>query len=84
MSYTWDKVAANAPGRRTTQYFEMFGSRALYQDGWIASAPPMVPPWALTLAPPNPDVMNSFKWELYDLTKDAPLPALRARRTPSL
>jgi hypothetical protein len=70
MAYTWDKADANAPGRRTTQYFEMFGTRALYQDGWIASAPPLVTPWALTLAPPNPDVMNSFKWELYDLNKD--------------
>ena len=38
MVYTWDK--ANAPDQRTTQYFEMFGSRAIYHDGWIASAPP--------------------------------------------
>ena len=70
MAYTWDKANADAPGRRTTQYFEMFGSRAIYQDGWIASAPPIIAPWALTLAPPPPDVMNGFKWQLYDLTKD--------------
>jgi arylsulfatase len=68
MVYTWND--ANAPGRRTTQYFEMFGSRAIYHDGWIASAPPIVAPWALSLAPPPTDVMNDFKWELYDLTKD--------------
>jgi arylsulfatase len=68
MAYTWD--SADAPGRRTTQYFEMFGSRAIYHDGWIASAPPVVAPWALSLAPPPTDVMNDFKWELYDLTKD--------------
>jgi arylsulfatase len=68
MEYTWDN--ADAPGRRTTQYFEMFGSRAIYHDGWIASAPPVVAPWALTLAPPPTDVMNGFKWQLYDLTKD--------------
>jgi Sulfatase len=68
MEYTWDD--AKAPGRRTTQYFEMFGSRAIYQNGWIASAPPIVAPWAPTLAPPSPDVMNSFKWQLYDLSKD--------------
>lgn len=48
----------------------MFGSRAIYQDGWIASAPPTVPPWAPTLAPPPPDVMNTFTWELYNLDKD--------------
>jgi arylsulfatase len=68
MTYTW--ANANAPGRRTTQYFEMFGSRAIYQDGWMASAPPIIAPWALTLKNTPTDVMNGFKWELYDLTKD--------------
>ena len=29
MVYTWDKANANAPSRRTTQYFEMMGSRAI-------------------------------------------------------
>jgi arylsulfatase len=48
----------------------MFGSRAIYHDGWIASAPPIIAPWALTLAPPPTDVMNSFKWQLYDLGRD--------------
>jgi arylsulfatase len=70
MAYTWDKASANAAGRRTTQYFEMFGTRAIYDDGWIASAPPPTPPWDLSLKPPPPDVMNTFKWQLYDLTKD--------------
>jgi len=68
MAYTWEK--SDAPGQRVTQYFEMFGSRAIYHDGWIASAPPVVAPWAVSLAPPPTDVMNDFKWELYDLTKD--------------
>jgi arylsulfatase len=68
MSYTWDN--ADAPGERVTQYFEMFGSRAIYHDGWIASAPPVVAPWALSLAPPPTDVMNDFKWELYNLGDD--------------
>ena len=68
MVYTWDK--ANAPDRRTTQYFEMFGSRAIYQDGWIASAPPVITPWIITITGATKDVMNGFKWELYDLNKD--------------
>ena len=68
MTYTWDK--ADAPGQRGTQYFEMFGSRAIYHDGWIASAPPVVAPWALSLAPPPTDVMSDFKWELYNLNDD--------------
>jgi arylsulfatase A-like enzyme len=70
MTYTWDKANADAPGRRTTQYFEMFGSRAIYHDEWIASAPPVVAPWALSLAPPPTDVMNGFKWQLYNLGDD--------------
>ena len=70
MAYTWDKTSANTTTRRPTQYFEMFGSRAVYHDGWIASAPPIIAPWALTLKPPPADVMNSFKWQLYDLGRD--------------
>jgi len=67
MAYSWD--SANAPGRRTTQYFEMFGSRAIYHDGWIASAPPTQAPWNFT-AKPTSDIMNGFKWELYNLEED--------------
>jgi arylsulfatase A-like enzyme len=70
MAYTWDKDGADAADRRLTQYFEMFGSRAIYHDGWIASAPPVVAPWALSLKPPPTDVMNGFPWQLYDLSKD--------------
>ncbi len=68
MAYTWDQ--ANAPTRRTTQYFEMFGSRAIYHDGWVAAAPPLNAPWILTLDKPPSDVMNGFKWQLYDVSKD--------------
>jgi arylsulfatase A-like enzyme len=68
MVYTWNN--ANAPDRRTTQYFEMFGSRAIYCDDWIASAPPVITPWILTMTGATKDVMNGFKWELYDLSKD--------------
>jgi arylsulfatase len=69
MAYSWDK--ANAPGQRTTQYFEMFGSRGLYQDGWMASVPPWKPAWEASLAQPPADVMNGFPpWELYNLDAD--------------
>jgi arylsulfatase A-like enzyme len=68
MAYTWDD--SHAPGQRITQYFEMFGSRAIYHDGWIASAPPVQAPWILTLAKPPTDVMNGFPWELYNLGED--------------
>jgi hypothetical protein len=70
MTYTWDQDGASAPGRRITQYFEMFGSRALYHDGWIASAPPKNAPWELGLGKLPTDVMNRFPWQLYNLNKD--------------
>ena len=69
MAYTFKKANANAPTRRHTQYFEMFGNRGIYHDGWYANTHPITPPWGLG-ATPNPDVVSSYKWELYDLTKD--------------
>ncbi len=68
MAYTW--ADAKAPDRHTTQYFEMFGSRAIYQDGWIASAPPIGAPWILSLDKPPADVMNGYTWELYNTNVD--------------
>ena len=59
MAYTWDKANADAPTRHTTQYFEMFGSRAIYHDGWIAAAPPIVPPWEMGKPSPPPEVLLS-------------------------
>jgi arylsulfatase A-like enzyme len=69
MMYLFDKANANATSTRTTQYFEMFGMRALYHDGWIASTTPYRSPWDITSQPPK-DIVNGVKWELYDLTKD--------------
>jgi len=69
MVYTFDKANARAPSRRTTQYFEMFGNRGIYHEGWYANTRPISPPWNLS-ATPNQDVVNSYQWELYDLTKD--------------
>ena len=68
MAYTWDKANAAAPTRHTTQYFEMFGSRAVYHDGWIAAAASPVPPWDVGTKPP-PDV-TTFSWELYRVADD--------------
>jgi arylsulfatase A-like enzyme len=70
MVYSWEKANANAPSKRMTQYFEMFGTRAIYNDGWIASAPPIQSPWDITLAEPPKDVMNGFRWQLYNLNED--------------
>ncbi|ACB95825.1 arylsulfatase [Beijerinckia indica] len=69
LAYTFDKANADTPTKHHTQYFEMFGNRGIYHDGWYANTQPISPPWKLG-ATPNPNVINSYKWELYDLTKD--------------
>ncbi|MFO0878946.1 MAG: sulfatase-like hydrolase/transferase [Gemmataceae bacterium] len=69
LAYTWDAANARAPSTRRTQYFEILGNRALYHDGWVACTTPVNAPWKLTAEPP-PDVMNSYKWELYHVAKD--------------
>jgi arylsulfatase len=56
---------ANAPERHTSQYFEMFGNRAFYQDGWFARTIHRAP-WKVTDLPP----LTSDVWELYDVRND--------------
>jgi arylsulfatase len=68
MAYTWDKANTNAPSRRDTQYFEMLGNRAIYQNGWIASTTPPNPPW-IGGDVKWPDVLT-YKWELYNTVED--------------
>ena len=63
MMYTFD--AAGAEGKRRVQYFEMFGNRALYKDGWIAAVRHGRLPWTL-----GSYSFENDKWELYDLTRD--------------
>ena len=69
MAYTFDKASANAPSKRTTQYFEMVGNRAIYHDGWIAATTPPLAPWLLGLGK-FPEVVNGYTWELYNLAED--------------
>jgi len=69
MVYTFDN--AKAPSKHTTQYFEMFGNRAIYHDGWVASTTPGVAPWdsAAEVQGRLPAV-NDYQWELYNVSKD--------------
>jgi len=68
MAYTWDEANASAPSKRTTQYFEIMGNRAIYNDGWLACTTPATAPWHMT--PNVPDVLTGYKWELYDIRND--------------
>jgi arylsulfatase A-like enzyme len=63
LAYTFkDKAAAE---KHTVQYFEMFGNRAVYQDGWMARTIHRAP-WL----PKAPQTLQEDKWELYNTTED--------------
>ncbi|MGD2078356.1 MAG: arylsulfatase [Chloroflexota bacterium] len=63
MVYTFDD--ADAEDRHVTQYFEMFGNRGIYHEGWTAVTRHSTP-WLLTEMPS----FAEDEWELYDTTKD--------------
>jgi arylsulfatase A-like enzyme len=56
-----------AKSRHTIQVYEQWGNRAIYQDGWLASARHFIP-WAADRWT-NRDYSHD-KWELYDLESD--------------
>ncbi len=71
MAYSFDN--AKSPPARHTQYFEMFGNRAIYHDGWLACTTPKSAPWEdVTIVPEaaKQDVIIGSKWELYHVTED--------------
>ena len=60
LAYTFD--GAEAEDRHTTQYFEMYGNRGIYHQGWTAATRHSIP-WVLV------DELPAFDddvWELYD------------------
>jgi arylsulfatase len=68
LAYTFND--AKAPGRKQVQYFDNNGSRAIYQDGWVAATFGPLVPW-LPGAPGLAE-WDSAKdqWELYDIRRD--------------
>ncbi len=61
---------ADAKGKKTTQYFEVMGSRGVYKNGWFTGTFGPRIPWDPTASKlkgwdPNKDV-----WELYDINED--------------
>jgi arylsulfatase A-like enzyme len=65
MAYSFDD--AKAAGRHETQYFEMFGNRGIYHQGWSAVTKHRTP-WILVGQKTVP--LDDDVWELYDTTKD--------------
>ncbi|GAN91093.1 sulfatase [Gluconobacter frateurii M-2] len=61
-----------APETHTEQYFEIFGNRAIYKDGWIAASKQHYVPWNMLgslgeLYKNNPE---DTRWELYHVSED--------------
>lgn len=76
MVYSWDD--ARAPSRHQLQYFEMFGNRGVYFDGWFAGTV-HVTPWG--------KVENRFPedtWELYHVAKDFSMSKNLAKKHPDM
>ncbi len=63
LAYTFND--SKAPETHTVQYFEMFGNRGVYQDGWLARTIHRAP-WALQ----PPQTLQENKWELYNTLED--------------
>jgi arylsulfatase len=74
-SFLYSFADANAPEQHTLQYFEMYGNRAIYKDGWWAACKLDRIPWDAspqtfaTLAPGIYDPEQDT-WELYYLPDD--------------
>lgn len=74
-AHTFDN--ADAPGRHHTQYFEMFGHRSIYHDGWRA-----VCPWpgasfaesgqsfGAPISSEKLTQLDAHSWELYHVDED--------------
>jgi hypothetical protein len=63
MLYTFDDEKAK--DRHLTQYFEIFGNRAIYHDGWLARTLHRAP-WEATKQQP----LTSDVWDLYCVNDD--------------
>jgi len=75
MVYTF--ADAKAPSRHTTQYFEIFGNRGIYHDGWLAGT---VHRAAWEFKPRR--TLETDIWELYDTRTDFSLADDLAAKNP--
>jgi arylsulfatase len=76
MLYTFDKPDAKSTHK--TQYFEIFGNRAIYHEGWFAGTVHRAP-WEKV---PRQKLQDD-PWELYDTTKDFSLVNDLAKTNPA-
>ncbi len=64
-SFAFSFDDAKAADRHTTQYFEMFGNRGIYDNGWVACTRHSIP-WLMVANPPLAEDI----WELYNVNDD--------------
>jgi arylsulfatase len=79
-SFTGSFADPDARAPRDTQYFEMFGHRAIYRDGWKAVCPYPGPslaegaerghPFGTAITEAILDELEASDWELYHLAED--------------
>jgi arylsulfatase A-like enzyme len=74
--YSFDD--AKAKERRTTQYFEVAGNRAIYHEGWFARTIHKAP-WE---AKPRRTLQDNTAWQLYDVRSDFSLANDLAAKNP--
>ena len=75
LAYTF--ADPKAPSRHATQYFEIFGNRAIYDNGWLASTVHRAA-WESKVRRPLEDDI----WELYDTRADFSLANDLAAKNP--
>jgi arylsulfatase len=68
MVYTFDKPDAKCT--KTTQYFEIMGSRGVFYDGWFAGTFGPRAPWSTDIAALMNWEPEKDEWELYNLNDD--------------
>jgi arylsulfatase len=66
VSMLYSFADAKAKGNRKTQYFEMFGNRAVYDNGWIATCRHGRLPWQSI----GTVDFDKDEWQLYNLDDD--------------
>jgi len=77
VSLVYTFADAKAPSRHTTQYFEILGNRAIYNDAWLAGTVHRAA-WELKVRRPLEDDI----WELYDTRTDFSLANDLAAKNP--
>ncbi len=75
LAYSFNDPAAKE--RHTTQYFEIFGNRAIYHDGWFARTIHRAP-WLFK----PPQTLQEDKWELFNAIEDFSLSSDLASKDP--